>query len=214
MNIRHYTTSDVLFLLADDAITTVYGKPRTTNRSNPGASVPQGPLSEAEKAESIRLMRVNHCGEVCAQALYRSQALTSRSSSNKKHMIQAAREENDHLLWCQEQLETLGGKKSLLNPVWYAGSFLIGAAAGLMGDRWSLGFLAETERQVETHLGDHLERLPKNDLASKAIVSQMKEDESSHATAAIKQGGVELPTFVKKLMRFGSQIMTRSSHWI
>ena len=129
-------------------------------------------------------------------------------------MIQAAREENDHLLWCQDQLETLGGKKSVLNPVWYAGSFLIGAAAGLMGDRWSLGFLAETERQVEAHLGAHLERLPKNDLASNAIVSQMKEDESSHATAANKQGGVELPTFVKKLMRFGSQIMTRSSHWI
>tara|TARA_Y100000588_G_C13710543_1_gene692704 strand:+ start:138 stop:527 length:390 start_codon:yes stop_codon:yes gene_type:complete len=129
-------------------------------------------------------------------------------------MIQAAREENDHLLWCQDQLETLGGNKSLLNPVWYAGSFLIGASAGLMGDRWSLGFLSETEQQVEKHLQTHLERLPKNDLASKAIVSQMKEDESNHATAAIRQGATQLPTIVKKLMALGGQIMTRTSHWI
>ena len=214
MGIRNYTTTDVLFLIADDALTTIYGKPRATDRPNPGAQVTQKPLSASEKAQSVKLMRVNHCGEVCAQALYRSQALTARSATTKKHMINAAREENDHLQWCQERIHTLGGKKSLLDPAWYAGSFLIGAVVGLMGDRWSLGFLAETERQVEKHLETHLNRLPRNDEASRTILVQMKKDEVAHATTAIKKGGAELPNVIKQIMKLGSSLMTTTSQWI
>ena len=176
MGVRTYTTTDVFFLLADDALTTLFGRPRTTGRENPGATVDEGQLSTFEKAQSARLMRVNHSGEVCAQALYRSQALTARSDDLKKRMVQAAREENDHLRWCEDRIETLGGKKSLLNPIWYAGSFALGAVAGLIGDRWNLGFLAETERQVEKHLEGHLDRLPESDARSRAVVRQMKED--------------------------------------
>ena len=214
MGIRTYTTTDVFFLLADDALTTLFGRPRTTGRENPGATVDEGQLSSFEKTQSARLMRVNHSGEVCAQALYRSQALTARSDTLKKRMIQAAREENDHLQWCEHRIKTLGGKKSLLNPIWYAGSFAFGAAAGLIGDRWNLGFLAETERQVEMHLEGHLQRLPTSDSRSQAVVRQMKEDEANHATAALQAGATELPGPVKNLMRIVSQVMTKTSHWL
>jgi ubiquinone biosynthesis monooxygenase Coq7 len=214
MGVRNFTTTDVFFLLADDALTTLFGSPRTTGREDPGTTVDEGQLSSPEKAQSARLMRVNHSGEVCAQALYRSQALTSRSGALKKQMIQAAREENDHLQWCENRIKTLGGRKSLLNPIWYAGSFAFGAAAGLIGDRWSLGFLAETERQVEIHLESHLQRLPTNDSRSQAVVQQMKEDEANHATAALRAGATELPMPVKGLMRIVSQVMTNTSHWL
>ena len=214
MGVRTYTTTDVVFLLADDALTTLFGRPRTTGRENPGATVDEGQLSTFEKAQSARLMRVNHSGEVCAQALYRSQALTARSDTLKKRMIQAAREENDHLQWCEHRIKTLGGKKSLLNPIWYAGSFAFGAVAGLIGDRWNLGFLAETERQVEMHLEGHLQRLPANDFRSQAVVRKMKEDEANHATTALRAGAIELPGPVKGLMRIVSQVMTKTSHWL
>ena len=214
MGVRTYTTTDVVFLLADDALTTLFGRPRTTGRENPGATVDEGQLAPFEKAQSARLMRINHSGEVCAQALYRSQALTARSDTLKKRMIQAAREENDHLQWCEHRIKTLGGKKSLLNPIWYAGSFAFGAAAGLIGDRWNLGFLAETERQVEMHLEGHLQRLPTSDSRSQAVVRQMKEDEANHATAALQAGATELPGPVKNLMRIVSQVMTKTSHWL
>ena len=213
MGIRNYTTTDVFFLLADDALTTLFGRPRTTGRENPGATVDEGPLSSLEKAQSARLMRVNHSGEVCAQALYRSQALTARSDALKKRMVQAAREENDHLRWCEDRIETLGGKKSLLNPIWYAGSFALGAVAGLIGDRWNLGFLAETEHQVEKHLEGHLDRLPESDARSRAVVRQMKEDELSHATSALQAGAAELPDLIKNWMRLTSRVMTKTSHW-
>ncbi len=213
MGVRTYTTTDVVFLLADDALTTLFGRPRTTGRENPGATVDEGRLSSFEKAQSARLMRVNHSGEVCAQALYRSQALTARSDALKKRMVQAAREENDHLRWCEDRIETLGGKKSLLNPIWYAGSFALGAVAGLIGDRWNLGFLAETERQVEKHLEGHLDRLPESDARSRAVVRQMKEDELSHATSALQAGAAELPGPVKTWMRLTSRVMTKTSHW-
>ena len=213
MGVRTYTTTDVFFLLADDALTTLFGRPRTTGRENPGATVDEGQLSSFEKAESARLMRVNHSGEVCAQALYRSQALTARSDALKKRMVQAAREENDHLRWCEDRIETLGGKKSLLNPIWYAGSFALGAVAGLIGDRWNLGFLAETERQVEKHLEGHLDRLPESDARSRAVVRQMKEDELSHATSALQAGAAELPDPIKNWMRLTSRVMTKTSHW-
>ena len=213
MGVRTYTTTDVFFLLADDALTTLFGKPRTTGRENPGATVDQGQLSSFEKTQSARLMRVNHSGEVCAQALYRSQALTARSDALKKRMVQAAREENDHLRWCEDRIETLGGKKSLLNPIWYAGSFALGTVAGLIGDRWNLGFLAETERQVEKHLEGHLDRLPESDARSRAVVRQMKEDELSHATSALQAGAAELPDPIKNWMRLTSRVMTKTSHW-
>ena len=213
MGVRTYTTTDVFFLLADDALTTLFGRPRTTGRENPGATVDEGQLSTFEKAQSARLMRVNHSGEVCAQALYRSQALTARSDDLKKRMVQAAREENDHLRWCEDRIETLGGKKSLLNPIWYAGSFALGAVAGLIGDRWNLGFLAETERQVEKHLEGHLDRLPASDARSRAVVRQMKEDELSHATSALQAGAAELPDPIKSWMRLTSRVMTKTSHW-
>jgi len=213
MGVRNFTTTDVFFLLADDALTTLFGRPRTTGRENPSATVDEGQLSSFEKAQSARLMRVNHSGEVCAQALYRSQALTARSDALKKRMVQAAREENDHLRWCEDRIETLGGKKSLLNPIWYAGSFALGAVAGLIGDRWNLGFLAETERQVEKHLEGHLDRLPESDARSRAVVRQMKEDELSHATSALQAGAAELPDPIKNWMRLTSRVMTKTSHW-
>ena len=214
MGVRTYTTTDVFFLLADDALTTLFGRPRTTGRENPGATVDEGQLSTFEKAQSARLMRVNHSGEVCAQALYRSQALTARSDDLKKRMVQAAREENDHLRWCEDRIETLGGKKSLLNPIWYAGSFALGVVAGLIGDRWNLGFLAETEHQVEKHLEGHLDRLPESDARSRAVVRQMKEDELSHATSALRAGAAELPDPIKNWMRLASRVMTKTSHWL
>ena len=214
MGVRTYTTTDVVFLLADDALTTLFGRPRTTGRENPGATVDEGQLSTFEKAQSARLMRVNHSGEVCAQALYRSQALTARSDALKKRMVQAAREENDHLRWCEDRIETLGGKKSLLNPIWYAGSFALGTVAGLIGDRWNLGFLAETEHQVEKHLEGHLDRLPESDARSRAVVQQMKKDELSHATSALRAGAAELPDPIKNWMRLTSQVMTKTSYWL
>ena len=214
MGVRTYTTTDVVFLLADDALTTLFGRPRTTGRENPGATVDEGQLSSFEKTQSARLMRVNHSGEVCAQALYRSQALTARSDALKKRMVQAAREENDHLRWCEDRIEALGGKKSLLNPIWYAGSFALGAVAGLIGDRWNLGFLAETEHQVEKHLEGHLDRLPESDARSRAVVRQMKEDELSHATSALQAGAAELPDPIKNWMRLTSRVMTKTSNWL
>jgi ubiquinone biosynthesis monooxygenase Coq7 len=214
MAVRNYTTTDLFFLLADDALTTLFGNPRTTSREDPGSTVDEAQLSSVEKSESARLMRVNHSGEVCAQALYRSQALTARSDALKKNMIQAAREENDHLRWCGDRITALGGRKSLFNPIWYGGSFALGTIAGLIGDRWNLGFLAETERQVEIHLESHLERLPVNDVRSRAIVRQMKDDEANHATAALRAGATELPGPVKSLMRVVSQVMTKTSHWL
>ena len=213
MGVRTYTTTDVFFLLADDALTTLFGRPRTPGRENPGETVDEGQLSSVEKVQSARLMRVNHSGEVCAQALYRSQALTARSDALKKRMVQAAREENDHLRWCEDRIETLGGKKSLLNPIWYAGSFALGAVAGLIGARWNLGFLAETEHQVEKHLEGHLDRLPESDARSRAVVRQMKEDELSHATSALQAGAAELPDPIKNWMRLTSRVMTKTSHW-
>ena len=214
MGVRNYTTTDVFFLLADDALTTLFGSSRVTGREDPAATVDEGQLSSIEKTKSARLMRVNHSGEVCAQALYRSQALTARSDILKKRMVQSAREENDHLQWCEDRIKTLGGEKSLLNPIWYAGSFALGTVAGLIGDQWNLGFVAETERQVEAHLEDHLGRLPASDTQSRAVVRQMKKDEANHASAALRAGAAELPRPVKGLMRIVSQVMTKTSHWL
>lgn len=156
-------------------------------------------------------MRVNHSGEVCAQALYQSQALTTRSDTVRQTMQNAANEENDHLNWCEERLYELDSHKSYLNPLWYCGSFMIGTFFGLIGDRWNLGFLAETERQVVKHLESHLEKLPADDYKSRAIVEQMQKDEANHATRAVQAGAEELPRLVKRAMALTSKIMTTTA---
>lgn len=171
-------------------------------------------LGDDERSTSIALMRVNHVGEVCAQALYEAQALGTRDPALKAAFTQAAREEADHLAWTQQRVHELGGRLSLLNPLWYAGAFAIGLAAARAGDRVSLGFMAETERQVEQHLDGHLERLPEGDAASRAIVEQMKDDEARHATNAMAAGGVELPAPVRWAMRLAAKVMTSTAHHV
>jgi len=163
---------------------------------------------------SCALMRINHVGEVCAQALYQGQGLTARNETVQQTLMKAAREETEHLAWTERRIAELGGRKSLLNPLWYSGSFAIGVVAGLLGDKWNLGFLAETEHQVEAHLAGHLQRLPNTDEKSRAIVEQMKMDEASHATMALSHGGAELPLAVKMAMKMGSKVMTSTAFWV
>jgi ubiquinone biosynthesis monooxygenase Coq7 len=172
------------------------------------------PLSEAEQREAAGLMRVNHTGEIAAQALYEGQALIARSRVTRELLNNAAREETDHLAWCETRLRELDSRPSLLNPLWYAGSFAIGTLAAAFGDRVSLGFVAETERQVEGHLDDHLARLPGRDLRSRAIVEAMRNDEVSHGAAAQAAGAAELPATARKLMRHAASVMTRTAYWI
>jgi ubiquinone biosynthesis monooxygenase Coq7 len=169
-------------------------------------------LSAEEKKHAAGLMRVNHVGEVCAQALYQSQKLHAKSDDLKNKLEHAAIEEEDHLAWCERRLEELDSRPSLLNPVWYAGSFVLGSIAGLAGDKISLGFVAETEKQVEHHLDDHLKELPSNDHRSRAIVAQMRTDEIAHGQMAIQEGGVELPGPVQKLMKTMAKIMTVTAY--
>lgn len=177
-------------------------------------SVEEEPMSDKDKALSARLMRVNHAGEVAAQALYHAQSLTARSEDIRDRMAESAKEERDHLAWCAKRLEELGSQRSLLDPVWYAGSFAIGAIAGAAGDRWSLGFVAETERQVVRHLDEHLQKLPAGDQKSRAILEQMREDEEKHGTNAVEAGAAELPAPVKDVMGVVSKIMTRTALWV
>lgn len=203
----------------DTGIRTVFGGVTHTNRTDPSNSVAEAAevdsqLNTAEKTLAGRLMRINHAGEVAAQGLYQGQALTAKLPQVRIQMEQAALEENDHLDWCRRRAETLGTHTSYLDPFWYAGSVAIGATAGIAGDKWSLGFVAETERQVVRHLEDHLQQLPDHDLKSRAILEQMKIDEGQHATTAIAAGGAELPTPVKKLMGLMSKVMTRTAFWI
>jgi ubiquinone biosynthesis monooxygenase Coq7 len=177
-------------------------------RPSPAARVTEIPLEEAPKAHAAALMRVNHVGEICAQALYQGQALTARHAESRQALAQAAREEEDHLAWSAERIRELGGRPSLLNPLWYAGSFTIGAAAGLLGDRWNFAFLAETERQVEEHLTGHLQALPPEDQRTRAVVEAMRADEARHRASALELGAAELPEPVKRAMRFASRVMT------
>jgi ubiquinone biosynthesis monooxygenase Coq7 len=188
--------------------------PAQTLRPVPGEAVPEAPLEASARALVAALMRVNHTGEVCAQALYEGQALTARDEAVKAALERAAREETEHLAWTERRIAELGDRKSSLNPLFYAGSFAIGAVTGLLGDRLSLGFLAETERQVVEHLSAHLERLPSEDAKSRAILEQMREDEGRHATSALEHGAAELPEPAKRAMRFASGIMTRTTFWV
>jgi ubiquinone biosynthesis monooxygenase Coq7 len=171
-------------------------------------------LSEAEKRDSAALMRVNHAGEIAAQALYHGQALVARSAATRALLLKAAHEETDHLAWCETRLKELDSRPSLLNPLWYAGSFAIGAAAALLGDRMSLGFVVETERQVEGHLDEHLARLPQDDTRSRAILQTMRTDEIAHGVSAKAAGGAELPSPVRFLMRNTARLMTSTAYWI
>jgi len=212
---------DTLISAADRALRALLAPP-AAGRPTPGAPPPasrdsreaDAALSPDERRESAALMRVNHAGEVAAQALYHAQAMFARDPEVREFMLHAAREETDHLAWCETRLEELGSRPSLLNPLWYAGSFGIGALAAVLGDRASLGFVAETERQVEAHLDGHLDRLPAADTASRAVVEQMKQDEARHAAQAWSAGAEELPAPAKALMRMASRVMTTVAHRI
>jgi ubiquinone biosynthesis monooxygenase Coq7 len=212
---RNLNFLDSLLSEVDNALRTLLPPAkRTGTRSSPAIEIADNPLSSHEKKHVAGLMRVNHAGEVCAQALYQGQALTAELTHIKKQMSDAAAEETDHLAWCEERLNELGYKPSILNPLWYGGSILIGALAGFAGDKISLGFVAETERQVTSHLRRHLHILPTHDKKSQAILRQMQEDEERHATAAVEAGAIELPYPVKQLMSIISKLMTKSSYYV
>jgi ubiquinone biosynthesis monooxygenase Coq7 len=201
---------DRLLGAADAALRTLSGAARA---GRPAPRAPgQAPLQPQERALSAALMRVNHVGEVCAQALYQAQSLTARSDELREQMDRAAREEVDHLAWTEQRLRELDDRPSLLNPVWYGGAFAIGLLAGRAGDRWSLGFVVETERQVEAHLAGHLNRLPEADRASRAIVARMKDDEAQHARNAEAAGAAPLPAPVRWAMRGAAKLMTTTAH--
>lgn len=201
---------DQLITTFDLGLRTVFATPHAS-RPYPAAAAPEADLSEADKARAAALMRVNHVGEVCAQALYAGQALTAKNENVRGELEQAAREETDHLAWCEQRIAELGGRKSLLNPLWFGGAFGIGVVAGLLGDKWNLGFLAETERQVEAHLDGHLHKLPEADARSRAVVEQMKTDEIKHAQTAVDHGGAPLPMPVKMAMRFAADVMRQTA---
>lgn len=204
---------DALIGEFDKALRTVWGSART-QRPLPGGELPEAELDPVERAHAAALMRVNHSGEVCAQALYQGQAITSRGAEARAALDAAAREETEHLNWTEQRIENLGGRKSLLNPLWYAGSLALGMAAGALGDRWNLGFLAETERQVEAHLTDHIGRLPTDDRRSRAVLAQMREDEDRHADTALRLGGAQLPAPARLAMKAASQIMKLGAYRI
>ena len=204
---------DQLIIGFDRALRTVFANAHTV-RPVPGESRPEAEMSEEERRHAAALMRVNHCGEICAQALYQGQALMSGNEDIKKALAGAAQEETEHLAWTERRIAELGGRKSLLNPLRYGGSLAIGMLAARFGDRANLGFLAETERQVEAHLKGHLTRLPEQDLRSRDIVEQMKADEVAHAETALQLGGVELPAPVKAAMKASSRLMTGVAYWV
>lgn len=204
---REPTPMDRLVSQLDGGLRAAFGPPPAGTRPSPAEGLEDAALDEGERRLTAGLMRINHTGEVCAQALYAGQAATARSDEVREKMAEAALEEEDHLAWCAERLEELASRPSLFNPLWYAGSYSIGAAAGLAGDPWSLGFVEATERQVEAHLGDHLERLPAHDERSRAIVAQMKEDEARHARMALDHGAHILPAPVQRLMSLAAGVM-------
>lgn len=214
MHARQLSPFDRALAGLDRALGAAFGRPSHACRPNPGDAAPESRLTTAERAHAAGLMRVNHAGEVAAQALYQAHALWADDRGTRTAMEQAAREEEDHLAWCETRLGSLGSRPSLLQPVWYAGAFAIGSVASLLGDRWGLGFVAETERQVVRHLDSHLGSLPANDAPSRAIVRQMREDESRHAFQAVQSGGAELPPPVRRLMSWAARIMTGTAYHI
>jgi ubiquinone biosynthesis monooxygenase Coq7 len=206
MNVRTLSPLDRLLVQGERALEAIAGAP-PAQRPSPAARVAEAELDDAERRHAAGLMRINHTGEVCAQALYFGQAALARDADNRRHLLHAAAEETDHLAWCAERLCQLDSRPSLLNPLWYAGSYAIGAAAALAGDPVSLGFVVETERQVEAHLAEHLERLPAQDERSRVVLAQMQADEIRHAHAAQARGGIELPFPLPQLMHASSMLM-------
>lgn len=206
MNIRTLTPLDRLLAGCERALEAIAGAP-PAQRPTPAVGVAEAELDDTERRHAAGLMRINHTGEVCAQALYFGQAALARNADNREHLLHAAAEETDHLAWCAQRLQQLDSRPSLLNPLWYLGSYAIGAAAALAGDPVSLGFVVETERQVEAHLAEHLEQLPTQDVRSRAVLMQMQADEISHAQAAQQRGGIELPFPLPQLMHFSSMVM-------
>lgn len=204
---RNYTPIDQFIIGVDNALRMATGQAGEPQRDNPADSVPEVVMDDERRQHAVGLMRINHAGEVCAQALYAGQAATARNPDVQAEMQQAAAEEIDHLSWCKQRLDELDGKPSLLDPIWYAGSFAIGAAAGLAGDGWSLGFLKETENQVEAHLEGHIEKLPPEDARSRAILDQMKIDEAKHARMAEASGAYDLPRPIRRLMKLTAGAM-------
>ncbi|HTF94950.1 MAG TPA: 2-polyprenyl-3-methyl-6-methoxy-1,4-benzoquinone monooxygenase [Cellvibrio sp.] len=212
---RHLSLIDNFIINADRALRTLTaGSDMTCERPSPARPLDEADLNDSERKQAAALMRVNHTGEVCAQALYQGQALTAKLPQVRSEMEHAAEEEIDHLVWCQERIDALGSHTSYLNPVWYGLSFAIGAGAGLISDKVSLGFVAATEDQVCKHLQSHLEQLPVTDLRSRAVVEQMLEDEARHADMALSAGGYNFPTPVKGIMTLVSKAMTQTSYYI
>lgn len=212
---RNFSIIDQLINGFDSALRTIcVPEKRVSDRETPGKDLADIAMKDADKKHVAGLVRVNHAGEVCAQALYQGQALTAKLEEVRAQMVEAANEEVDHLAWCEDRLSQLDSHVSILNPFWYLGSFLIGATAGVLGDGLSLGFVAETERQVVKHLQRHMARIPQNDVKTKAILEQMEFDEAQHAQTAEDAGAVELPFVVRKLMHFTSKLLTFSSYHI
>jgi ubiquinone biosynthesis monooxygenase Coq7 len=197
----------------DKVLRTLFA-PAPTSRPMPGENLPEADLSDTEKRHAAALMRINHCGEICAQALYQGQAITSHQPEVKRALARAAQEETEHLNWTERRIAELGGRKSLLNPLWYVGSLSLGLIAGKLGDAWNLGFLAETERQVESHLESHKAQLSPQDQKSWVVLEQMKSDEISHAQMAVEQGARELPLPIKMAMKLSSRVMTKTAYYI
>ncbi|MGE5168260.1 MAG: 2-polyprenyl-3-methyl-6-methoxy-1,4-benzoquinone monooxygenase [Deltaproteobacteria bacterium] len=204
---RHLSAFDRILVEIERALGTSLDAKPEAQRASPAAGIAEADLDETQRRHAAGLMRVNHTGEVCAQALYSGQAAVARDDATRAQLLRAAAEETDHLAWCGERLEALASRPSLFNPVWYAGSFAIGAVAALVSDKVSLGFVVETERQVEAHLGEHLAKLPEADAASRAVVSQMQVDEARHGQMAKAAGGITLPPPVPELMRMASAVM-------
>lgn len=205
---------DTIINTFDSALRTVFTEAKAT-RIHPDADIKEDTVTDdSQKQKVIALMRINHVGEVCAQALYSGQAFTSKNPQVVKALKHAAVEETDHLAWCEARIKELGGRKSLLNPLWYIGSFTIGAVAGAIGDKWNLGFVAETEQQVSAHLSGHLEKLPKEDFKTRAILEQMHIDEMSHAQEAVNLGAAELPKPIKVAMKVSSKLMTTTAYYV
>jgi ubiquinone biosynthesis monooxygenase Coq7 len=211
---RQLSPFDNLLIQLDKGLRTVFAAAPQAQRENPAQDIDSATLSDTEKQKAARLMRINHAGEVSAQALYQGQALGAHDPDIKAKMQQSAEEENNHLKWCEQRIHELDGQTSLLNPLWYTGSFVIGASAAYLGDKWSLGFVVETENQVVKHLNKHLQQLPVNDQKTRAILQQMKTDEKHHATVALKAGAEPLPAPIKFLMRQMSQAMTKTTYWL
>ena len=206
-------TLDILITEFDKGLRTLLAQPHSL-RVHPDTDIPEAPLTDIEKKHASALMRVNHTGEVCAQALYSGQALTARHPETTAALKHAALEETEHLAWCETRISQLGGRTSVLNPVFYAGSFTMGVIAGALGDKWNLGFVAETEKQVEAHLAGHLNKLPLKDTKTRVIIEKMQLDEAKHAREAMQQGAADLPGPAKILMKQVSKLMTTTSYYL